>query len=324
MTWQRSPLEVFMVARALPVAVVTALMLSLVGCPSGEGAGEEGEGEEGEGACPGDVDSSDVDAFFGSLACTYDYEADGERAIGDTTFVHDTAYAIVIDGADQTVTFPADAGDLVFDFAAGGTFEDFDNETNVGIPAGGRQLLLQWDKADESLVLLVSQGANATWRFDEDGADPLPGPLDEDDDHGDLSFAVDSWSGPISFRTSVDGTDAYEQALCTDVVATIDADANATVTVGADAFALPFDAESTRLSQVPSGANEATSLAWQEGSGADFVGLTVRFERPAGSTEVPAFKSLEVARNEGTFVFDGQTFDRTVTYFVDPDDGSCP
>lgn len=142
------------------------LAVSLLACGSSGGGGGNGGGG-GEGSCPGAVDTTSVDTFFETLACTYSLKATNQGAASDTTFVEGNGYEVVI-GADKTVRIAADAGEIAFDYAAGGTYEDHAHEANAFLSAGGWQLIVQWEKASKTLVLVVTQGM-ASWKLDEAG-----------------------------------------------------------------------------------------------------------------------------------------------------------
>lgn len=148
---------------ALHLLAGLTLAASLFACSS-SGGGSGGSGGGGTGSCPGDVDTTSVDTFFTTLACTYALKATNQGSASDTTFTQGKSYDVVI-GADKTVKVPTDGGEIVFDYAGGGTYEDYPHEANAFLSADGWNLILQWSKAEESLLLVVTQGM-ASWKLD--------------------------------------------------------------------------------------------------------------------------------------------------------------
>jgi hypothetical protein len=298
------------------------LTLHIVSTATGCTGGEPGDGDgDGDGdTCATNVVTTDVDAFFSSIACTYAYEAENTRADEDATFTHGESYAIVVDGGARTVTLPADAGPLSFDFAQGGTFDDQTNETNVMISSGGQQLIVQWEKADEDLLFVVGG-----WHFDSTPPDPLPGPLDANDAHGDLSFAIGTFGGPVNFVSSIDGTPGALPLCTTSVNGSIDTDANMSATLDGATYTIPYTAAQTNFIESEVGTERTTTLSWTTGTGADAVTVTFGFAGAIDGSEAPTLRSLSVMIIDGTFEFDGETYPRSVTYSTVPSDTTtCP
>ena len=148
---------------ALRLLAGLTLTASLFACGSSSG-GSGGNGGGGTGSCPGNVDTTSVDTFFTTLACTYPLKATNQGSASDTTFTQGKSYDVVI-GADKTVKVPTDSGEIVFDYENGGTYEDYPHEANAFLSADGWQMILQWSKADASLVLIVTKGMTS-WKLD--------------------------------------------------------------------------------------------------------------------------------------------------------------
>lgn len=137
---------------------------ALVACGSSGGGGGSGGGA---GECPSAVDTTSADTFFETLACTHALKATNQSMPSDTTFKQGNTYDVVIT-ADKKVKIPADTGEIAFDYANGGTYEDYAHEANAFLSGGGAQLIMQWDEADQSLLLVVTKGT-ASWKLDKNG-----------------------------------------------------------------------------------------------------------------------------------------------------------
>lgn len=283
-----------------------------------------------------DMGTGDPETFFTEAVGTYNYNANDLNLTGDATFTNNSPYAITVVDAtsmtDPTVTFPADGGDLVFDFGAEmtDTFVTTIFYDRVTMVRGNWELVMEQPIMPGGELFFVLSDIDVAnngiiWRFDDVGAVGMEGPLYTNG----MGFVIenDPFEEPITLVTDDDTVqDPIYVACAANASVSVDADGTATldITGGAqpqstkgappDTYVFNWDFDSTTGTQVPPsvvmGSDITQSVTWCESDCAAVPRdeLTLEF-----TNEVFVL---------GTFT--QITADGSISYDFDPADaGSC-
>ncbi len=264
---------------------------------SGSSSGTTGGG----GACEAEPDTSTVDKFFSTLACTWTLYAEDRLESGttDTRFVHGKPYEVVLH-ANKTLTLESEDGELVYEYgAAADSYSDEAHEANVFLKPSGESLIVQYDKAAGSLQVVLSDTArDYDWSFTS--SEP-PSVLEAED----VGFMAGTWSSLLTYTYSASGP--TEAELCDELEVTIDDQGNATVTLGdADPVSIPYVKGRTFVGpNGSSGGNDLFRLeqcsAEPDGFTCDIARLGLFWTRPTGTTDTPTLSKLQLTVDESSF-----------------------
>ncbi len=244
------------------------------------------------------IDTADAASFLGSIACTWPLIADDRSRTGsaDLTLTHGLVYDVVIDS--DAVTIPGDAGDIAF-AADSATFEDGATEVNVSITQGTQTLLVQWVKADNTLLVVLSDtGSDGNYSLAQ--SEP-PSPLLATGAYSDLTPLATTYPGTIDFAASFDiDTQPVEPKLteCGVLVMTIKTSGAVDVDVDGTTVSYPYRPRGTTIVQFDSNGTEKTQMAWNEPDGRR---LSLEAVRPTGTDGAFTLElvSVQVAEGEG-------------------------
>ncbi len=283
------------IATSPRAVVVLAALLASAGCetpPTDEPAPDCTTGIE--------IDVSGPKALLTSLACTWPLIADDRSSASsnDLSLTHGVVYGVVIDG--EGVTIPADSGELRFD-VEGADFEDDDTDAKITMINGDDQLILTWNKADETLEVIYANGARrANYRL---SFEEPPSPLFATGAYTDLTPLATTHRGKIdfasAFETNADG-ELIEatpvQSRCEDFVMTMRTSGVVDIEVGDDDVNYPYRPRQTTITQFNSNGIERTQMTWFEPDGRR---LTIEVTRAEGSDDDFEFVQISVQVAEG-------------------------
>lgn len=299
----------------------------LVGCngsggqsANGGGAGADGQGGDGangdgsggagpssggkpgtsggDGTCSTDPDTSTVDAFFSTLACSWTLYAEDRTPEGtsDARFVHGAAYEVVL-GADKTLTIESEDGSIVYEYGSGAdSYADEDHEANVFLKPDGESIIVQYEKAAGTLQVVLSSVPLGEYNWSFASTEP-PSALEAED----VGFMAGTWTSTLTYTYSASGTTQGE--LCDPIEVTIDEDGNAEVTLAGTTATFPFDKAQTFVgANGSSGASNIFRLERcagpKDGFTCDVTELGLWWARPTGTTDAPILSKIQWTQDE--------------------------
>lgn len=260
--------------------------------PTGGGAGGSSGATGGDGSCKAEPDTSNVDAFFSTLSCTWTLYAEDriESGTTDARFVHGKAYEVVL-RADKTLTLESEDGEIVYEYgAAADSYSDEDHEANVFLRPSGESVIIQYDKAAGSLqVVLSATSRDYDWSF----TSSMPPSVLEAEDVG---FMAGTWTSKLTYAYSDSGT--TEAELCDAIEVVIDEQGNAEVTLAGDTVPFPFDKGATFVGASGTiGDKDIFRLERcagpKDGYTCDITELGVWWSRPTGTTDPPTLYKIQ-------------------------------